>query len=55
MKKLKRKTYPDISNVLAVKLRRRQELAAESWEEKMIIVERMRASMPKGQWNKADS
>jgi hypothetical protein len=47
----KMRTYPDVSRIFAAKARRRQELAALSWEKKVMIIERMRASMPKGKWN----
>lgn len=42
--------YPDISGILAAKVRRRRALAALSWEEKVAIVDQMRKSMPKGIW-----
>jgi len=42
--------YPDISGILAAKAQRRRALAALSWEEKVAIVEQMRASLPKGMW-----
>jgi hypothetical protein len=45
------KKYPDVSRIFAAKERRRQVLTALSWEEKVAIVEWMRASMPKGRWN----
>ena len=44
------KAYPDISNILVAKSQRRVVLAALSWEEKVAIVEQMRASLPKGMW-----
>jgi hypothetical protein len=40
--------YPDISDVLSAKTRRRKALAALSWEEKVAIVERMRQLLPLG-------
>ncbi len=43
-------TKPDISSILAAKAQRRQALAALSWEEKVAIIEQMRALLPKGQW-----
>jgi hypothetical protein len=43
-------SYPDISDILAAKARRRQTLAALSWEEKVAIVEQMRQLLPKGSW-----
>lgn len=51
----KTRTYPDISPILAAKAQRRRELAALSWEKKVMIVERMRESMPKGKWNTGTS
>ena len=42
--------YPDISSILVAKSQRRVTLAALSWEEKVAIVEQMRASLPKGMW-----
>lgn len=42
--------YPDISDLLKAKARRRRDLAALSWEEKIKIVERMKQSMPKHAW-----
>jgi hypothetical protein len=42
----------DISGILAAKARRRQALAALSWEEKVAIVERMRVLLPQGQWKR---
>jgi len=42
--------YPDISGILAAKARRRRALAALPWEEKVAIVEQMRALLPKGMW-----
>jgi len=44
------KKYPDVSRIFAAKERRRQVLTALSWEEKVAIVEWMRASMPKDGW-----
>lgn len=43
-------TYPDISNLLAAKARRRSELAALSWEAKVAIIERMRQLLPRDAW-----
>jgi hypothetical protein len=45
--------YPDISHILSAKAQRRLALAALSWEEKMVIVEQMRASLPRGMWHQA--
>lgn len=42
--------YPDISNIFIAKSQRRVALAALSWEEKVAIVEQMRAALPKGMW-----
>ena len=42
--------YPDISDLLEAKARRRRELAALTWEEKIRIVERMQQLLPKGAW-----
>ena len=42
--------YPDISDIVAAEARRRRALAALSWEEKVAIVEQMRALLPKGMW-----
>ncbi|HEY74156.1 MAG: hypothetical protein DRJ03_04410 [Chloroflexi bacterium] len=42
--------YPDISDILAAKSKQRRTLVALSWEDKVAIVERMRALLPKGQW-----
>jgi hypothetical protein len=44
------RAYPDISTILAAKVRRRSRLAALSWEEKVAIVERMRALWPRDPW-----
>jgi hypothetical protein len=44
------KPYPDISDLLEAKARRRRELAALSWEEKVEIVRRMQVSLPKDAW-----
>jgi hypothetical protein len=49
------RNYPDVSRILAARAQRRRELAALSWEEKVMIIERMRASMPKGKWNTGSS
>lgn len=35
--------YPDVSHIFAAKAKRRQMLAALSWEEKVAIIERMRS------------
>ncbi|MEK7441751.1 MAG: hypothetical protein AAB571_12490 [Chloroflexota bacterium] len=43
-------TYPDISDLLKAKAKRRRELAALSWEEKVKIIERMQRLLPKGMW-----
>jgi hypothetical protein len=51
----KTRTYPDISRIFAAKAQRRRELATLSWEEKVMIIERMRESMPKGKWNSGRS
>ena len=42
--------YPDISDLLEAKARRRRELAALTWEEKVRIVEQMQQLLPKGAW-----
>ena len=42
--------YPDISDLFEAKARRRRELAALSWEEKIRIIERMQQLLPKGAW-----
>ena len=42
--------YPDISDLLEEKARRRRELAALTWEEKVRIVEQMQQLLPKGAW-----
>lgn len=42
--------YPDISGILSAKAQRRRALAALPWEEKIAIVEQMRALLPKGAW-----
>ena len=47
-------TYPDISDLLAAKARRRLELAALSWETKVAIIERMRQSLPRYAWKSGD-
>lgn len=44
----------DISGILAAKARRRQELAALTWEEKVAIIERMRVLLPQGQWKRKE-
>jgi hypothetical protein len=44
------KTYPDISDLLEAKARRRRELAALAWEEKVEIVKQMQQLLPKGVW-----
>jgi hypothetical protein len=49
------KTYPDISDLLAAKARRRRELASLSWEEKVEIVRRMQLNMLKDAWSEADA
>ncbi|MCI0422009.1 MAG: hypothetical protein L0312_22735 [Acidobacteria bacterium] len=43
--KTKRKTYPDVSLLLASHKEYRRKLAALSWEEKVAIIERMRHSL----------
>jgi hypothetical protein len=43
-------TYPDISDLLAARARRRLELAALSWEAKVAIIERMRQLLPRDAW-----
>ena len=43
-------TYPDISNILAAKARRRLELAALSWEAKVAIVEQRWQLLPRDAW-----
>lgn len=47
--------YPDITPLLAAKQQRRQELAALAWEEKMVIVEKMRRLLPRHQWRRPDA
>ena len=42
--------YPDISGILSAKAQRRRALAALPWEEKVAIIEQMRALLPKGAW-----
>ena len=42
--------YPDISDIISAKARRRRALAALSWEKKVAIVERMRRLRPKDLW-----
>jgi hypothetical protein len=44
------KTFPDISEILSAKARRRRALEALSWEEKVAIVEQMQTLLPRGQW-----
>jgi len=44
-------TYPDISDLLKAKAKRRRELAALSWEEKVKIIEQMQRLLPKGMWH----
>ncbi|MBP8292881.1 MAG: hypothetical protein KAX65_08910 [Caldilineaceae bacterium] len=46
--------YPDITPIFAAKQRRRQELAALSWEEKVAIIEKMRQLLPRHQWRKVE-
>jgi hypothetical protein len=45
------RAHPDISTILAAKARRRSRLAALSWEEKVAIIERMRALWPRNPWS----
>jgi hypothetical protein len=45
--------YPDISDLLEAKARRRRELAALSWEEKIEIVRQMQSSVPKDAWTRS--
>lgn len=47
---MQRQTYPDISDILSAKARRRRALAALSWEEKVAIIEQMRELLPQGAW-----
>jgi hypothetical protein len=42
--------YPNISDLLEAKARRRRELAALTWEEKVRIIQRMQQLLPKGAW-----
>lgn len=42
--------YPDITDLLEAKARRRRELAALTWEEKVAIVRQMQFLLPKGVW-----
>jgi hypothetical protein len=44
------KIYPDISNILSAKARRRRALVALPWEKKVAIIEHMRTLLPKDQW-----
>lgn len=46
--------YPDVSPIFAAKQRRRQELAALSWEEKVAIIEKMQRLLPRQQWHKGE-
>jgi hypothetical protein len=48
-------SYPDISDILAAKAKRRRALAALSWEEKVAIVEQMRRLQPKGSWKEKNT
>ncbi|MBI4770075.1 MAG: hypothetical protein HY784_06595 [Chloroflexi bacterium] len=45
-----RPPYPDLSGIFLAKAQRRRALAALSWEEKIAIVEQMRALLPRGMW-----
>lgn len=47
--------YPDISDLLQAKAKRRRELAALSWEEKIKIVEQMQRLLPRGKWREVKS
>lgn len=49
------KSYPDISSLLEAKERRRRELAALSWEEKVAIIEQMNRLLPKETWKQESS
>lgn len=44
------KKYPDITDLLEAKVRRRRKLAALSWEEKVEIIRQMQLLLPKGVW-----
>lgn len=46
--------YPDITPIFAAKQRRRQELAALSWEEKVAIIEKMRQLLPSQHWRRVE-
>ena len=48
-------SYPDITPLLAAKQRRRQELAAISWEEKVAFIDKMRRLLPRHQWRRHDA
>ena len=42
--------YPDVSDLLEAKARRRRALAALTWEEKVRIIEQIQQLLPKGAW-----
>jgi hypothetical protein len=44
---MEEKIYPDVSHIFAAKEERRRHLAALSWEEKVAIIEKMNAAMPR--------
>jgi hypothetical protein len=50
-----KKDYPDISSLLEAKERRRRELAALSWEEKVAIIEQMNRLLSKETWKQENS
>ena len=50
-----RQPYPDVSGIFLAKAQRRRALAALSWEEKVAILEQMRALLPRGMWREMDS
>ena len=47
-------SYPDISQILEAKKKRRRTLAALSWEEKIAIVDIMRTQLRKELWKPID-
>lgn len=44
------RVYPDVTPLLEAKAERRRKLAALSWEDKVAIIERMRALLPGNAW-----
>lgn len=55
MEEIAKSPYPDISKIISAKEKRRQALAALSWEEKVSIIVKMQKLLPKGKWKDADS